>query len=104
MKTQTNNQSFAALTKAIEIIGSQAKLARLLGKKQPHIFKWLHSPVGVPAEHCPAIERLTDHAVTCEQLRPDVDWAVLRQAAPVTSHPMRRRTDHVKRRVTDKQG
>lgn len=43
----------------------------------------------VPAEHCPAIERETrriareksDAAliVTCEQLREDVPWAVLRE-------------------------
>lgn len=45
----------------------------------------------VPAEHCPAIERETrrvskDKAdpalvVTCEQLRPDVAWGVLREQA-----------------------
>lgn len=32
----------------------------------------------VPAEHCPAIERATNGQVRCEDLRPDVDWAVLR--------------------------
>lgn len=33
---------------------------------------------GVPAERCPAIERATNGQVRCEDLRPDVDWAVLR--------------------------
>ena len=32
----------------------------------------------VPAEHCPAIERATGGKVRCEDLRPDVDWSVLR--------------------------
>jgi DNA-binding transcriptional regulator YdaS (Cro superfamily) len=34
----------------------------------------------VPADHCPEIERLTKRAVTCEELRPDVNWGVLRRA------------------------
>lgn len=32
----------------------------------------------VPAERCPDIERATNGAVRCEDLRPDVDWAYLR--------------------------
>jgi DNA-binding transcriptional regulator YdaS (Cro superfamily) len=32
----------------------------------------------VPAEWCVAIERETAGAVTVEELRPDVDWAVIR--------------------------
>ena len=35
----------------------------------------------VPAEHCPAIERATKGAVRCEDIRPDVDWAVLRNSS-----------------------
>ena len=31
---------------------------------------------GIPAEKCPDIEALT--GVRCEELRPDVNWAVLR--------------------------
>lgn len=36
---------------------------------------------GVPAKHCLTIERLTraqGQPVTCEELRPDMDWAVVR--------------------------
>jgi DNA-binding transcriptional regulator YdaS (Cro superfamily) len=33
---------------------------------------------GVPAERCPAIERATGGKVRCEDLRPDIDWGVLR--------------------------
>jgi DNA-binding transcriptional regulator YdaS (Cro superfamily) len=32
----------------------------------------------VPADRCPVIERETGGAVRCEELRPDVDWAYLR--------------------------
>jgi DNA-binding transcriptional regulator YdaS (Cro superfamily) len=35
----------------------------------------------VPAAHCPSIERATKGAVRCEDLRPDVDWAVLRNSS-----------------------
>lgn len=35
----------------------------------------------VPAEYCPAIERATGGMVRCEELRPDVEWDVLRQQA-----------------------
>lgn len=38
-------------------------------------------PVRFPSEHCPTCERLTGGAVTCEELRPDVEWGVLRQQA-----------------------
>jgi DNA-binding transcriptional regulator YdaS (Cro superfamily) len=34
--------------------------------------------VKFPSEHCPACERLTNRAVRCEELRPDVDWGYLR--------------------------
>lgn len=50
----------------------------------------------VPAERCPAIERFTKdkvrelgagEPVTCEQLRPDVAWEVLReQSTPEPTH------------------
>lgn len=70
------NPSTAGLLKAIAYAGSQSALARLLGKSQPHIFKWLKSPNGIPPEHCAAIERVTGGAVTRKELRPD-DWHLI---------------------------
>jgi DNA-binding transcriptional regulator YdaS (Cro superfamily) len=64
--------SVKALRKAIKEVGSQAKLARLLGKQQGHIGKWLHRDKKVPAEVCADIEAATGGVVTCQQLRPDV--------------------------------
>ncbi|MEX3691854.1 YdaS family helix-turn-helix protein [Paraburkholderia sp. BR14263] len=64
---------------AARIAGSQAKLAAMCGKKQGHFSKWIRSPLGVPAEYCPDIERGT--GVSCERLRPDLadKWLYLRE-------------------------
>lgn len=81
-----------ALESAIECLGGVVKLASALGIGQPVVSNW-RARGNVPAEHCPAIERETRRIaaergdpsliVTCEQLRPDVAWEVLRlQAAP----------------------
>jgi DNA-binding transcriptional regulator YdaS (Cro superfamily) len=67
----------AALRRAILICGGQSALASAIGLTQSHVWNWL-SRASIPAEHCPAIERATQRAVRCEQLRPDVDWAYLR--------------------------
>ena len=72
----SKNQSYDALQIAIHFAGSQVALANLLKKhdsmiSQPHIQKWLRSPIGVPAEHCVSIEFETP--VTRKELRPN-DW------------------------------
>ena len=53
-------------------------LAAALGVRQPTVSAWVTGKKQIPAERCPTIERLTERAVTCEELRPDVDWHVLR--------------------------
>lgn len=64
-------------------------MASALGVKQPTISEWLRGDRRVPAERCPQIERETRRiarekgdaalVVTCEQLRDDVAWEVLRE-------------------------
>ncbi len=51
-----------------------------MGVSPQAVNKWIvrNSP---PAERCPDIERATNGAVRCEDLRPDVDWSVLRNSA-----------------------
>lgn len=78
-----------ALSRAIGILGGQAGLALAIGVKQQHVWNWLHRAKGVvPAEHCMSIERETRERglpVTCEELRPELPWYVLRaksSAAP----------------------
>ena len=62
--------------------GASAQLAAEIGVHRVLISQWTadDTPRQVPAEHCPAIERATAGAVRCEELRPDVDWSVLRSA------------------------
>jgi DNA-binding transcriptional regulator YdaS (Cro superfamily) len=67
-----------ALEKATEIVGSMQALAEKLGVTKGAVGQWKLPGRRIPAEHCPAIERLTDGAVRCELLRPDVDWAAVR--------------------------
>lgn len=68
-----------SLNQAISHLGGQTALAHAVKVKQQQVWNWINRSGGrVPAEHCPAIERATGGAVRCEDLRPDVEWAVLR--------------------------
>lgn len=67
-----------AIRAAAEKVGGQAALARILDVKPPTVNQWVKGERRVPAEQCPAIERATDGAVRCEDLRTDVAWDVLR--------------------------
>ncbi len=72
------------LRRAARYAGSFEALARILGVTKGAVWQWLDDGRKVPAEHCPAIERATDGAVRCEELRPDIDWAVLRRSRRVS--------------------
>lgn len=73
-----------ALTQAINILGSQVALAKAIGKSQQTVNNWI-ARGSVPAEHCPLIERATGGAVRCEDLRPEVEWHVLRHPDEVAA-------------------
>jgi DNA-binding transcriptional regulator YdaS (Cro superfamily) len=75
------NKKKNPLDRAIQIAGSMQALAAVLGVTKGAVFQWKMPGRKVPAEHCPAIERMTGGQVKCEQLRPDVDWAYLRTPA-----------------------
>lgn len=68
-----------ALQRAIEHAGGVSKLASRIGVTAQRLSNWQER--GVPAERCPDIENATNGAVRCEDLRPDVAWHVLREAA-----------------------
>jgi len=74
-----------ALDRAVKACDGVAALAAAIGVAASSPSMW-RKRGNVPAEHCPAIERATrarGQPVTCEELRPDVDWGVLRgPAAP----------------------
>jgi DNA-binding transcriptional regulator YdaS (Cro superfamily) len=75
----------AALQRAAAVLGGQAAMATLLGYSDRRgVWPYFHTDRRFPAEHCPIVERETrsrDQVVTCEELRPDIAWDVLRMQA-----------------------
>jgi DNA-binding transcriptional regulator YdaS (Cro superfamily) len=65
MITQSEKE---ALEEAINIIGGQVALARLLGIKQQSVSQWLEN--GVPYRRVVAIEKATKHKVSRYRLKP----------------------------------
>lgn len=62
----------SALAKAIEVVGGQTQLARLLGVKQANVWHWLNKAERVPGEYVLAIETATGGQVMRHDLRPDL--------------------------------
>lgn len=58
--------------RAVEIAGSKAKLARLIGVSAQAVSQW--APAMLPPDACPDIEAATGGRVRCEALRPDIEW------------------------------
>jgi DNA-binding transcriptional regulator YdaS (Cro superfamily) len=60
--------------------GAQADLARKVGVVTVCVNQWASGARKVPVARCIDIERATEGAVTCEELRPDLAdrWAYLR--------------------------
>ena len=65
--------------------GLASEIAKSLGVTPVTVYEWVHAKKRVPAERCPEIERLTEGAVTCEELRPDLtdQWGYLRNTPSV---------------------
>ncbi|MEI8324967.1 MAG: helix-turn-helix domain-containing protein [Betaproteobacteria bacterium] len=74
-----------SVEQAIKIAGGVSRLALLLGVQPPTVHEWKSGKRQVPAERCPQIERVTAGAVTCEQLRPDMEWSVIRSVPRVSA-------------------
>ncbi len=76
-----------ALRRAVEIAGSQAALARILGISQPSVWKWLDKGKALPAEHVHAVVAAT--GIPKEELRPDLfgDVAVTAPAGIAPGSP-----------------
>jgi len=74
-----------ALKRACDHVGTATELAAKLSERlgrtvhKSSISQW-KTANRVPAEICPDIEAIT--GVRCEDLRPDVNWSVLRKATP----------------------
>ena len=74
----------SALARAVGLLGGATATSRLLGVTPQAVFFWLKGARTIPPEQCIAIERETAGQVVVEDLRPDVDWAVVRNG-PTTS-------------------
>lgn len=61
------------LQRAIDAAHGVGALAAKIGIGQTAVSNWKARPGYVPVEHCAAIERATEGAVTRRDLRPD-DW------------------------------
>lgn len=73
-----------ALKRAVDLAGGQSSLASKLPTNsdgnpvsQARVWSWINRDKKAPSELCPDIEAIT--GVRCEELRPDVNWAVLRK-------------------------
>lgn len=69
------------LQKAVDILGGISATARALGVTPQAVRFWLAGDRKLPAERALDLERLTAGRVRVEQLRPDVDWSVVRDRA-----------------------
>src|SRR5688572_4972302 len=61
-----------ALAAAVDLVGGQAKLARILGVTQPNVWHWLHKSERVPGEYVLKIEEATGGKISRHDLRPDL--------------------------------
>lgn len=53
----------------------------MIGRSGPTVSEWSTGKKRVPADVCPDVESATGGAVTCEEMRPDVKWHILRTSA-----------------------
>lgn len=70
---------------AIQHMGNASRLAQALGVTTQAVCFWRDGERKIPADKCPDIERATQGVVRCEQLRPDVNWSVLRDSSSNTA-------------------
>jgi TorA maturation chaperone TorD len=71
-----------ALAAAVDLVGGQAKLARILGVSQPNVWHWLHKSERVPGEYVLKIEEATGGRVSRHDLRPDLYPESMTQVRP----------------------
>ncbi|CNI87709.1 transcriptional regulator [Yersinia ruckeri] len=61
-----------AIKSAINIVGSQQKLAEACEVKQPSVWSWLHGKKKVSAENAKRIEKATKGLIPAYRIRPDL--------------------------------
>lgn len=73
--------------------GNAAKIASTIKISPVYISLWASGRRQVPAERCPDIEQATNGEVTCEEMRPDVNWIVLRKMPKIKVRRCKKTTD-----------
>ena len=71
---------------ACKIVGSQARLASLVGVTPSAVNQWITGHRPVPIERCVAIEKATKGMVTRKDLRPG-DWQTIWPELIDADHP-----------------
>ena len=66
----TERPELIALRRAVEIVGSQSAMGRLLGVSQAAVWRWVQNGRSLPPEHVLAVEAAT--GISKHQLRPDI--------------------------------
>lgn len=77
----TKKQSLAAqraIEHLITLMGTQQAAADKIGVRAPVLHAWRRGRQLVPCARCPIIERITAGQIRCEDLRPDIEWGVVR--------------------------
>lgn len=60
----------SALKSAVDLVGGQSAMARLLGLAQASVWAWVHKEKPLPAEHVLKVEEVT--GISRHDLRPDL--------------------------------
>lgn len=71
----------------LETHGAAVSLSRALKVTPAVISQWKCGVRPIPAHHCPMIEFATGGKVSCEELRPDIEWGYLRRASTMSVEP-----------------
>ncbi|MBB3691476.1 YdaS family helix-turn-helix protein [Sphingomonas sp. BK580] len=71
----TSSKAAGELARAVELLGGQAAVARLVGVAQPSVWKWLRRGKHLPGEHVLKLEKALQEIgspINRHDLRPDL--------------------------------
>ena len=82
----TKPSEVIAFREAVEAVGSQSAMGRLLGVSQAAVWRWIRGSKAVPPEHVLTIEAAT--GISKHKLRPDI-YPIEQGFAPMDLEPTR---------------
>lgn len=69
----------------VEQFGSVREASKRLGISQPAVYSWIAGTRTISAEAAIQLEVVTNRAIRVEQLRPDINWAYIREGEANTN-------------------